>query len=54
MKPIVVFINEKDFNQLMMENSEKSLGVVSEEEDEDEEDEFEYTFKPIGMKDHKK
>ena len=54
----------KDFNQLMMENSEKSLskeknkkGASSDEEvnsdAEDEDDEFEYTFKPIGMKDYK-
>ena len=49
----------KDFNQLMMENSEKSLDNISKdgqnksEEDSDDDDEFEYTFKPIGMKNYK-
>lgn len=54
----------KDFNQLMMENSEKSFskekpdkGASSDEDvnsdKEDEDDEFEYTFKPIGMKNYK-
>ena len=63
----------KDFNQLMMENSEKSLGKKSSEkaqskvikpddsedendnqyEDSEDDDEFEYTFKPIGMKNYK-
>ena len=51
----------KDFNQLMMENSEKSLnksssGEVIEDDslsEDDDDDEFEYTFKPIGMKNYK-
>ncbi len=63
----------KDFNMLLMENSEKSLARdkasnkdssdASENDkdnesdtssgDEDDDDEFDYTFKPIGMKNYK-
>ena len=64
----------KDFNQLLMENSELSLAgkdKASKKDlsdaaqndknnesdtssgDEDEDDEFDYTFKPIGMKNYK-
>lgn len=64
----------KDFNQLLMENSEMSLAgkdKASKKDfadaayndknnesdtssgDEDEDDEFDYTFKPIGMKNYK-